>query len=123
MRNYVKLVKSKGNSYCVYDRDIYIVFYLVGYKIKNNMIRIPYKYLNKVKILLDKNNINYKIIKNDKIIEEKKYTKSNYNKYINIGIDYYNKYLEKENLIDIINNMDKDDFIKVSEYINYVIYK
>ena len=123
MRNYVKLVKSKGNSYCVYDRDIYIVFYLVGYKIKNNMIRIPYKYLNKVKILLDKNNINYKIIKNDKIIEEKKYTKSNYNKYINIGIDYYNKYLEKENLIDIINNMDRENIIKMSEYINYVIYK
>ena len=60
MRKYVKIVNSRGNSYLVYDRDVYIIYYLVGYKIKDNMLRIPGKCLDKIKILLDKNNINYK---------------------------------------------------------------
>ena len=123
MKKYVEIVKSRGNSYLVYDKDIYIVYYLVGYKIKDNMLRIPGKCLDKVKILLDKYNINYKIIKNDKIKEEKIYDRNYYNKYINMGIDKYNNYLNRKNLINIINNMDNDDFIKVSKYINYIIYK
>ena len=123
MKKYVEIVKSRGNSYLVYDKDVYIIYYLVGYKIKDNMLRIPGKCLDKVKILLDKYNINYKIIKNNNIKEEKTYDRNYYNKYINMGIDKYNNYLNRKSLINIINNMDNEDFIKISKYINYIIYK
>ena len=123
MNKCVNIIKNKGNSYNVYDNDIYIIYSLTGYKINNNTLRIPSKCINKVKSLLDINNINYKIIDNDNIIEEKTYDRNYYNKYTNMGIDKYNNYLNKIDLINKINNLDDEDIIKISKYINYIIYK
>lgn len=54
-------IYRKGILYYVKDDDIYIIEYLLKYKVKNN--KIYFKNINKVIYILNRNYINYKINK------------------------------------------------------------
>ena len=66
IRNELKLVNKDvvifmkyGNFYRVFDEDCYIIGGLLGYKIYDNKTGFPITEFNKVKEVLDKNNISY----------------------------------------------------------------
>ena len=123
MKKYITLVKGSGIFYNVYGDDAYVISSITNYKITGGRLCFTNRNIDNIKMLLDKNKINYKIKDRYNIIEEKTYNRNNYNKYLNIGLDKYNKNIDKEILIDKIRKLDNDKIASISKYINYVIYK
>ena len=94
-----------GNFYRVFDDDCYIISGLFGYRIYENKTGFPISEYNKVKEVLDKNNISYIFYNICESIKE-------LNSY-DLILNYYKNYFYKKDLInilfdyDIINELEK----------------
>ena len=116
--NEVKLRKS-GTFYNVFDEDIYILYYLFGYSIKDNKCGFPISALDKVIDKLDELKINYNIV-SDNI--SKNYKSANrYNKYKELGIKKHKKDIYLNDIINKLQNINDDKFNIIYNYIkNYI---
>ena len=112
IRNELKLVNKDvvifmkyGNFYRVFDDDCYIISGLFGYKIYDNKTGFPITEYNKVKEILDYNNISYIFYNKYESIKE-------LNSY-DLILNYYKNYFYKKDLMnilfdyDIINELEK----------------
>lgn len=94
-----------GNFYRVFDEDCYIIGGLLGYKINDNKTGFPISEYNKVKEVLDYNNVSYIFYDICESIKE-------LNSY-DLVLNYYKNYFYKNDLIniliehDVINELEK----------------
>ena len=123
MKKYVTIVKGKGIFYNVYGDDAYVMLSLTKNKIRGDRLFFTDKKIENIKKLLEKNKINYKIKEKYKIIEEKTFNRNGYNKHFKMGMEKYNKNIDKQILIDQIKKLDDEKITSISKYINYIIYK
>ena len=123
MKKYVTIVKGKGIFYNVYGDDAYVMSSIIKNKIKGDRLFFTDKSIEKIKKLLEKNKINYRIKDNYKTIEEKTFNRNGYNKHFKMGMEKYNKNIDKQILIDQIKKLDDEKITSISKYINYIIYK
>lgn len=101
----VVIFMKYGNFYRVFDDDCYIISGLFGYKIYDNKTGFPLSEYNKVKEILDYNNISYIFYNKYESIKE-------LNSY-DLILNYYKNYFYKKDLMnilfdyDIINELEK----------------
>ncbi len=101
----VVIFMKYGNFYRVFDDDCYIISGLFGYKIYDNKTGFPITEYNKVKEILDYNNISYIFYNKYESIKE-------LNSY-DLILNYYKNYFYKKDLMnilfdyDIINELEK----------------
>ena len=101
----VVIFMKYGNFYRVFDDDCYIISGLFGYKIYDNKTGFPITEYNKVKQILDYNNISYIFYNKYESIKE-------LNSY-DLILNYYKNYFYKKDLMnilfdyDIINELEK----------------
>lgn len=108
-------IKHNGNFYNVFKNDIYIMYYLFSYNIKNGKCGFPKSSYNKVINTLEKRKINYEIIGEN---IEKDFKKLNqYIKYKELGLKKYNKDIHFANLIGKIKILDEDKLSRILEII------
>lgn len=94
-----------GNFYRVFDDDCYVIGGLLGYKIYDNKTGFPLSEYNKVKEILDYNNVSYIFYNKYESIKE-------LNSY-DLILNYYKNYFYKKDLMnilfdyDIINELEK----------------
>ena len=94
-----------GNFYRVFDNDCYVIGGLLGYRIYNNKTGFPISEYDKVKEVLDRNNISYIFYNICECIKEL----NNYDLVLNYYKDYFYK-KELMNILfdyDIINELEK----------------
>lgn len=104
-RNYIILIKI-GSFYECFDKDAFIINKLFNYKLKriNNSFKLgfPIKTINRIKLKLNEENINYLVVDEEVIrkeFKENKYLKYNFNSEEIL----YNT-LRVEKIIDYLNN-------------------
>lgn len=101
----VVIFMKYGNFYRVFDSDCYVIGGLLGYRIYNNKTGFPISEYDKVKEVLDRNNISYIFYNICECIKEL----NNYDLVLN----YYKNYFYKKELMnilfdyDIINELEK----------------
>ena len=107
-----------GKFYYSYSKDVYIISYIFGYKLKNieeniKVCAFPVFILNKIMAKLEENKINYIIIdrRNNYEVDEKS-DNGNLNKY-NLYLEKSKKYINKKNKIEeiynyLISNIEND---------------
>ena len=101
----VVIFMKYGNFYRVFDNDCYVIGGLLGYRIYNNKTGFPISEYDKVKEVLDRNNISYIFYNIYECIKEL----NNYDLVLN----YYKNYFYKKELMnilfdyDIINELEK----------------
>ena len=101
----VVIFMKYGNFYRVFDNDCYIIGGLLGYRISDNKTGFPMSEYDKVKEVLDKNNISYIFYDKCESIKE-------LNSY-DLVLNYYKNYFYKKDLMnilfdyDIINELEK----------------
>ena len=101
----VVIFMKYGNFYRVFDNDCYVIGGLLGYRIYNNKTGFPISEYDKVKEVLDRNNISYIFYNICECIKEL----NNYDLVLN----YYKNYFYKKELMnilfdyDIINELEK----------------
>ena len=119
IRNELKLVNKDvvifmkyGNFYRVFDEDCYIIGGLLGYKIYDNKTGFPITEFNKVKEVLDKNNISYIFYNVCESIKE-------LNSY-DLILNYYKNYFYKSDLMNILFNYDiTNELEKILKVVDY----
>lgn len=99
-----------GNFYRTFDDDCYIVGGLLGYKININKTGFPISEFNKVKEVLDRNNISYIFYNRYQSIKE-------LNSY-DLILNYYKNYFYKKDLMEIL--FDYDIINELEELLNLV---
>lgn len=101
----VVIFMKYGNFYRVFDDDCYIISGLFGYRIYDNKTGFPITEFEKVKEVLDRNNISYIFYNRCESIKE-------LNSY-DLILNYYKNYFYKKDLMsvlfdyDIINELEK----------------
>lgn len=101
----VVIFMKYGNFYRVFDDDCYIVSGLFGYRIYDNKTGFPITEYDKVKEVLDRNNISYIFYNICESIKE-------LNSY-DLVLNYYKNYFYKKDLInilieyDVVNELEK----------------
>lgn len=101
----VVIFMKYGNFYRVFDNDCYVIGGLLGYRIYNNKTGFPISEYDKVKEVLDRNNISYIFYNICECIKEL----NNYDLVLNYYKDYFYK-KELMNILfdyDIINELEK----------------
>lgn len=94
----VVIFMKYGNFYRVFDDDCYIISGLFGYKIYDNKTGFPITEYNKVKEILDYNNISYIFYNKYESIKE-------LNSY-DLILNYYKNYFYKKDLMNVLFNYD-----------------
>ena len=94
----VVIFMKYGNFYWVFDDDCYIISGLFGYKIYDNKTGFPITEYDKVKEVLDKNNISYIFYNKCESIKE-------LNSY-DLVLNYYKNYFYKKDLMNVLFNYD-----------------
>lgn len=128
----VILVKS-GNFYRCYDKDAYVVSYIMDYQIKqatasNYMCGFPVNSLDKVINYLQASNINYRIIdfkREDKtLVEECDFKfKNAYDEIYKKAYKYINFKRRIEEMCEcLINNIEKDGILEKVAEIEKTVY-
>lgn len=87
-----------GNFYRVFDDDCYIIGGLLGYRISDNKTGFPISEYDKVKEVLDRNNISYIFYNISESIKE-------LNSY-DLVLNYYKNNFYKRDLLDILFDYD-----------------
>jgi len=114
----VKIVKS-GKFYQVSDDDTYILYYLLGYNIKNNKVGFPKSALNKVINTLESVNVSYDVLREDLKNNFKKLDK--YDKYRDLGFKKYNKEIHYQNIMDKIKKASNEKLEKILQSIEVIL--
>lgn len=94
----VVIFMKYGNFYRVFNDDCYIISGLFGYKIYDNKTGFPITEYDKVKEVLDKNNISYIFYNKCESIKE-------LNSY-DLVLNYYKNYFYKKDLMNVLFNYD-----------------
>lgn len=94
----VVIFMKYGNFYRVFDDDCYIVSGLFGYRIYDNKTGFPITEYDKVKEVLDRNNISYIFYNISESIKE-------LNSY-DLVLNYYKNNFYKRDLLDILFDYD-----------------
>ena len=115
----VLITGGTGKFYYVYNDDAFIINYLLGYKILPKLkLGFPDSALNKVIFHLQSFHISYKVIKSNKVIDEKNYKKiNNYSKYSMLSKKNADIERRIENIFVKIKLLDKDRLIHVIDQI------
>lgn len=116
--NIVKIRKS-GTFYSVFDDDCYILYYLFGYQIKHYKTGFPKSALNKIINAFSEKKINYEVIGEDNKGNFKNL--NNYNKYLKLGKDKYNKDICYQNIIDKLYGASEDKLEKILKIIEDIL--
>ena len=106
----VVIFMKYGNFYRVFDNDCYVIGGLLGYRIYNNKTGFPISEYDKVKEVLDRNNISYIFYNICECIKEL----NNYDLVLN----YYKNYFYKKDLMEIL--FDYDIINELEELLNLV---
>ena len=116
--NCVKIRKS-GTFYNVLDDDCYILYYLLGYDIKNYTVGFPKSALNKVINKLDECKINYLVIGENLGNNFRNLNK--YNKILKSGKEKYNKEINYQNIINKLYKVSEDKLDKILKTIEEIL--
>ena len=116
--NLVKIRKN-GTFYTVFDDDMYIIYYLLNYNIKNDKIGFPKSALGKVTNLLEENEINYEVVGED--IKANFKNMNQYLKFVRLGKDKYNKSIYYENIREKVRNATPEKLDKILSTIESIL--
>ena len=124
--DYIIIIKY-GNFYETFDKDALIINKLFDYKInkiKNTFkVGFPISSINNVILKLNNYNINYVVIDNENIINNKVFDNNNYNDYsFNIDVIRYNLILidsiSKYLTSNVLNENISEKLYKIKEIID-----
>ena len=115
-KNYVSLYKS-GKFYNVFGDDGLIVHYLVGYKFVEykQSVGFPESTFGKVKSILDKENMSYKVYDKDMLLESKKGIDKKYKIILKEALKNYELEQRLTRIRNKINNFSTDELEKIIE--------
>ena len=115
-KNYVSLYKS-GKFYNVFGDDGLIVHYLVGYKFVEykQSVGFPESAFRKVKSILDKENMLYKVYDKDMLLESKKGIDKKYKVILKEALKNYELEQRLTRIRNKINNFSTDELEKIIE--------
>lgn len=115
-KNYVSLYKS-GKFYNVFGDDGLIVHYLVGYKFVEykQSVGFPESTFGKVKSILDKENMSYKVYDKDMLLESKKGIDKKYKVILKEALKNYELEQRLTRIRNKINNFSTDELEKIIE--------
>ena len=115
-KNYVSLYKS-GKFYNVFGDDGLIVHYLVGYKFVEykQSVGFPESAFGKVKSILDKENMLYKVYDKDMLLESKKGIDKKYKIILKEALKNYELEQRLTRIRNKINNFSTDELEKIIE--------
>ncbi len=118
-KNYVSLYKS-GKFYNVFGDDGLIVHYLVGYKFVEykQSVGFPESAFGKVKSILDKENMSYKVYDKDMLLESKKGIDKKYKIILKEALKNYELEQRLTRIRNKINNFSTDELEKIIEGID-----
>lgn len=118
-KNYVSLYKS-GKFYNVFGDDGLIVHYLVGYKFVEykQSVGFPESAFGKVKSILDKENMSYKVYDKDMLLESKKGIDKKYKVILKEALKNYELEQRLTRIRNKINNFSTDELEKIIEGID-----
>ena len=119
--NKVVLVKS-GNFYRCFDKDAIIVYYLLNYKLTEDlMVGFPVSSLGKVLVKLKNNNVSSIILNDLSNTINYNCTNNKYKEVLNDSINYLENSKKIDLLIDEIRNilsMDISNYEKFKKFLN-----
>lgn len=115
-KNYVSLYKS-GKFYNVFGDDGLIVHYLVGYKFVEykQSVGFPESAFGKVKSILDKENMSYKVYDKDMLLESKKGIDKKYKITLKEALKNYELEQRLTRIRNKINDFSTDELEKIIE--------
>lgn len=115
-KNYVSLYKS-GKFYNVFGDDGLIVHYLVGYKFVEykQSVGFPESAFGKVKSILDKENMSYKVYDKDMLLESKKGIDKKYKIILKEALKNYELEQRLTRIRNKINDFSTDELEKIIE--------
>ena len=115
-KNYVSLYKS-GKFYNVFGDDGLIVHYLVDYKFVEykQSVGFPESAFGKVKSILDKENMSYKVYDKDMLLESKKGIDKKYKVILKEALKNYELEQRLTRIRNKINNFSTDELEKIIE--------
>ena len=115
-KNYVSLYKS-GKFYNVFGDDGLIVHYLVGYKFVEYKQSVGFteSAFRKVKSILDKENMSYKVYDKDMLLESKKGIDKKYKIILKEALKNYELEQRLTRIRNKINNFSTDELEKIIE--------
>ena len=118
-KNYVSLYKS-GKFYNVFGDDGLIVHYLVGYKFVEykQSVGFPESAFGKVKSILDKENMSYKVYDKDMLLESKKGIDKKYKVILKEALKNYELEQRLIRIRNKINDFSTDELEKIIEGID-----
>ena len=118
-KNYVSLYKS-GKFYNVFGDDGLIVHYLVGYKFVEykQSVGFPESAFRKVKSILDKENMSYKVYDKDMLLESKKGIDKKYKVILKEALKNYKLEQRLIRIRNKINDFSTDELEKIIEGID-----
>ena len=118
-KNYVSLYKS-GKFYNVFGDDGLIVHYLVGYKFVEykQSVGFPESAFGKVKSILDKENMSYKVYDKDMLLESKKGIDKKYKVVLKEALKNYELEQRLIRIRNKINDFSTDELEKIIEGID-----
>ena len=118
-KNYVSLYKS-GKFYNVFGDDGLIVHYLVGYKFVEykQSVGFPESAFGKVKSILDKENMSYKVYDKDMLLESKKGIDKKYKIILKEALKNYELEQRLIRIRNKINDFSTDELEKIIEGID-----
>ena len=112
-------IKKSGTFYQVVDDDSYILYYLLGYNVKNMKVGFPKSALNKVINTLESVNVSYEVVHEDIKNNFKKLDK--YDKYRDLGFTKYNREIHYQNVIDKIKKSPIEKLDRLLENIEVIL--
>ena len=115
-KNYVSLYKS-GKFYNAFGDDGLILHHLIGYKFVEykQSVGFPESAFGKVKSILDKENMSYKVYDKDMLLESKKGIDKKYKVILKEALKNYELEQRLTRIRNKINNFSTDELEKIIE--------
>ncbi len=115
-KTYISLYKS-GKFYNAFGDDGLILHSLIGYKFVEHKqsVGFPESAYNKVKSILDKENISYKVYNKESLVEEKKGISKKYNSALSNALKKYDTEKRLIRIKEKINSFSAEDLEKIIE--------
>ena len=107
------VIRKNGGFMCVFGDDAYILYYLLGYKIKDDKVGFPNSAYNKVINILEDNHINYEF--GEINIDYKK--KNNYDKFAKLGRKKFSLDYRVNDIISKLDKLNEKDIDKILSYV------
>ena len=112
------IIRKNGGFMCVFGDDSYILYYLLGYKIKDDKVGFPNNAYNKVVNILENNHINYEF--GEINIDYKK--KNNYDKFAKLGRKKFSLDYRVNDIISKLDKLNEKDIDKILTYVESFLW-